>query len=78
MDDAPLKEYPEYGRDGLLSAAFTGDITVFVGCSVWRQCDAVCGVCCIVCCVAATSSCWQRLRAILRGVCEGESECAHV
>mmetsp|Transcript_37916 Transcript_37916/g.55680 ORF Transcript_37916/g.55680 Transcript_37916/m.55680 type:complete len:421 (-) Transcript_37916:303-1565(-) len=28
MDDAPLKEYPEYGRDGLLSAAFTGDITV--------------------------------------------------
>jgi len=78
VDDAPLKEYPEYGRDGLLSAAFTGDITVCVGCSVWQQCDAVCGVCCIVCRVVATSSCWQRLRAILRGVREGESECAHV
>ena len=28
VDDPPLRDYPDYGRDGLLSAAFTGDTTV--------------------------------------------------
>ena len=28
VDEPPLRDYPDYGRDGLLSAAFTGDTTV--------------------------------------------------
>ena len=28
IDDPPLKDYPDYGRDGLLSTAFTGDTKV--------------------------------------------------